>query len=315
MKKNIFLLLVILCAWNAKSQTATIHIHILHAHAKTIKLVNNNYSNAYVMFRKRDFESPLIDNRAGKSFHLVKPIFIAIYYDDDSSKKDFEYNIFLSPGDNLNISAAATQVAFAFTVTGKGSRNNQPLTQQIKDEYNMDLQAFKKDSLPGNVFKAIEVQNDTNHRILKEYICRYHPTKDFIKAYSLFVQYFPVGAYVDCNGSQKFYAGEPYRRNKAKWQAIEDSLLKVNPLNNAELLNLDYADFLSIYLHRVKERLWDESDKNAIAFFQEWYGTDEATGKKILQNDMKMICVRGSLISISMEELQNSYMQPFLKMR
>lgn len=286
MKKNIFLFLIILFAWNAKSQPATIHIHILHAHAKTVEVVNDNYSDAYAMFKERDFNLPLINDNAGKTFHLVKPIFITIYYEDDSSKKELEYNIFLSPGDNLNISAYATQTDFTYAVTGKGSRNNQPLTQQIKN--NIDLMAFWKDSLPYNVFKAIEMRDDTNRRILKEYIHRYHPRKDFVKIYSLIVQYFPVKTYAEFNGEQKFHAGEPYRRNKNKWQLIEDSLIKVNPLNNAELLNTySCVYFLPIYLIRIKERLWDESGTNAKAFFQEWYGTDEATGKKIFENDME----------------------------
>src|SRR5580704_3508205 len=232
MKKNIFLFLIILCVWNAKSQPANIHVHILHAHAKTIELVNNDYSNAYTMFKQRDFDLPLINGKAGKTFHLIKPIFITIYYEDDSSKRELEYNVFLSPGDDLNFFADAGQTGFAYSVTGKGSANNQPLAQQIKNRIDrMDAETFWKDSLPGNIFNAIEMQDDTNHRILREYIYSYHPTKDFVKAYSLLVRYFPLTIYIEFNGEQKFHGGEAYQRNKDKWRVIEDPLIRINPLN------------------------------------------------------------------------------------
>lgn len=286
MKKSIFSLLVILFAWTAKSQPATVHIHILHANAKTIELVNNDYSNAYTMFKQRDFDLPLINGKASKTFHLIKPIFITIYYDDDSSKKEIEYNIFLSPGDDLNFFADAGQTDFAYSISGKGSNNNQPLIQQIKRK--IDVMGFWKDSLPNNVFNAIEIQNDTNRQLLKECIYRYHPTKKFVKAYSFLVQYFPVTMYIEFNGEQKFHAGEAYQRNKDKWRAIQDSLIAINPLNNAELLNVyGYTYFLPLYLVRVKERLWSESNDDPKNFFREWYETNETAGKKIMQEDME----------------------------
>ncbi|HEX4372478.1 MAG TPA: TlpA family protein disulfide reductase [Puia sp.] len=286
MKKNIYFFLTILFALHARSQTASIKIHILHAHAKTIELVNNDYSNAYTMFKQRDFDLPLIKGNASKTFHLVKPIFITVYYDDDSSKKEIEYNIFLSPGDDLNFFADAGQTDFAYSISGKGSNNNQPLIQRIKRK--IDVMGFWKDSLPSNVFNAIEIQNDTNRQLLKEYIYRYHPTKNFVKAYSFLVQYFPVTMYIEFNGEQKFHAGEAYQRNKDRWKTIEDSLIAINSLNKSELLDVyGYTYFLPLYLVRIKERLWDESYESPKLFFQEWYGTDETSGEKVFQNDIE----------------------------
>jgi thiol-disulfide isomerase/thioredoxin len=286
MRKILFLLSVIFIAQNSDSQPATIHFNIKSAKTKTIGILNNDYSNAYVMFKERYVELPLVKGKGIKTFLLMKPVFINVQYDDDSLKKNFNYSIFLSPGDDLNFSADIDAADFTFAVTGKGSSNNQSLIQQIKD--NIDPEAFRKDSLPYNVFKAIERRDSINHQTLREYIQRYHPTEDFVKIYSLLVQYFPVQLFIEFNGEQKYEAGEPYRRNRDRWQAIEDSLIQVNSLNNAEILNVSsLVYFLPGYLLRVKERLWDESNENPKTFFQEWYRTDETAGKKIMEDDME----------------------------
>ncbi|MBS1948179.1 MAG: TlpA family protein disulfide reductase [Bacteroidetes bacterium] len=275
-------------SFDAKSQNATIRVNIKNASTGKVEIINNDYSNAHVMFKERVAELPLVQGKGSEKFNLTRPIFISIDYDNDSLKRSFTYNIFLSPGDNLDFFADADQAGFGFKVTGKGRENNQPLVQQIKD--NIDLQPYynAKDSLPSRAFASILQQDSINRKALNDYLIRYRPSKNFIKYYSLFVQYFPLWAYVSFNGNQKFYAGGPYRRNKNKWQLLEDSLLKANSLNNSELLNIPgYVYFIPIFLTRIKERLWEESNGAPKKFFQEWYGTDEREGRKIFNDDME----------------------------
>ena len=115
----------------------------------------------------------------------------AITYGDDSLKRNFSYSFFLSPGDDLNFFADAKQADFAFKITGNGSKNNQPLVRQIKDEIDLQSHYDAKDSLPNNVFASIQAQDIINHKTLSHYIAVYHPSNNFIMYYSFFVQYFP----------------------------------------------------------------------------------------------------------------------------
>lgn len=286
MKIIIFFVVIILLACDSKSQHAIIRFNIKNANAKKIEVLNNDYSNAYVLFKERSVELPLANGKATKIFKLTKPVFISIAYGDDSLKRDFSYNLFLSPGDDLNFFADAGQADFAFKISGKGSKNNQPLVRQIKDEINLQSHYGAKDSLPNDIFNSIQAQDSINHKTLSHYIEIYHPSNSFIKYYSFFVQYFPLWAYINFKGNQKFYAGDAYHRNKDSWQSIEDSLIKANALGNAELLNVPgYVYFLPLYLVRIKERLWEESNDAPKKFFQEWYGTDEITGRNILNDD------------------------------
>ncbi|MBS1974540.1 MAG: TlpA family protein disulfide reductase, partial [Bacteroidetes bacterium] len=127
-------------SFDAKSQNATIRVNIKNASTGKVEIINNDYSNAHVMFKERVAELPLVQGKGSEKFNLTRPIFISIDYDNDSLKRSFTYNIFLSPGDNLDFFADADQAGFGFKVTGKGRENNQPLVQQIKD--NIDLQPY-----------------------------------------------------------------------------------------------------------------------------------------------------------------------------
>ncbi|PZP48963.1 MAG: TlpA family protein disulfide reductase, partial [Pseudopedobacter saltans] len=263
-------------------QTASIHFEIKNGKAKKVEIFNNDYSDATVMFKDRSFTLPLENGKANKSLSLSKPIFINAYY-EESPQKSFNYSLYLSPGDNLDITFDVN--ASKWIVTGKGSENNQPLIQNFKDDINRDL--FEKDSLPYHVLTEIQRQKDSNEIVLNKYVNQYKPTNAFIKAYSLMNQYFPLYSYIDFKGDHKYKIRDAYSRNENKWQEIEDSLTKAIPVDNKAALNIpNYVYFLPIYLIRIKERLRNEQYKDPNTFFKEWYGTDSIqNGMRIMNDD------------------------------
>jgi thiol-disulfide isomerase/thioredoxin len=256
MKKIPLLLLILLISFVTKAQEATIKFDIKNNLDKDIYILNNDYSNAEVMFGERGFNLPLVNSKATYTFKISKPVFYFAYYKGDSTKETSRYAFFLSPGDNLEFSVDALNPSTTCMVKGKGSENNQPLIQEINNaQFNLD--AHKSDTLPGNVLKALKKKSSTNASALEKYISKYHPTKDFISVHRLTVQYFPVIEYIEFKGNHKYQIRKAFYRNEDKWQAVEDSLTTAHSLSNEQILNIpQYVYSLPVYVTRLKERLW-----------------------------------------------------------
>jgi len=261
--KKLFLTLLIV-PFLTKGQQATIHFDIKNSTAENIKIsFFDDYTNPKVLFEKKNWvDIPLTNGEADWTYQLSQPVYIGVYYQNDSKEKWFDYSFYLSPKDELQFSIDENNLRTSIVVRGKGSQNNQPLIQQIHDDFLQTLYAtYKQDTLPNHVFKAIKNKNELNRKTLKGYIAKYHPTKDFVKKETMYIQYFPIMRYSSFKGNQKFNVREAYYRNKNKWESIADSLIKVNPINNDEALNVSgYSYFLSNFLLRTKERLWDDDE-------------------------------------------------------
>jgi thiol-disulfide isomerase/thioredoxin len=255
MKKLLLILLAFPLLTTA--QEATIHFDIKNCAAKNVWVTKDSYTNPERLFEtESEIEVPLINGKADWSCKLTHPIQAITYYKDSVTGQYYSYVFYLSPGDNLIFSFDSKNSETMYAVKGKGSKNNQPLIQKLVNN-RLNLDAFKKDSLPNQAFKAIQERHALNQKILKDYISKNRPTKDFENIHTLYVQYFPMWTYVRFKGNQKFNIRQPYLRNETKWQAIEDSLTHATPLNNTELLSInEYDYFLSTYLTRIKERIW-----------------------------------------------------------
>ncbi|WP_018627877.1 TlpA family protein disulfide reductase [Niabella aurantiaca] len=269
----------------AFSQKATIAVNIKNAGAKEIGFLNNDYTRASVLFKERYVARPLNNGRATQSFDLARPIFVTLYYEDNTTKKAFRYNFYLSPGDQLLFAADADSPGNAIKVTGRGSENNQPAIREFNTL--IDLTAFKKDSLPDNSFHRILEQNDKNREVLDAYIKKYRPSKAFVNAFKLQTRYFPVWVYIQFKGNQKYNIRNAFARNRKRWQEVEDSLLSKNPISEETLRIPQMAYFLPVYVTRIKEALWEASSADPVPFFKEWYGTNVVAGRKIFMGDME----------------------------
>lgn len=260
MLKNKISILLILFPVLTFSQQATINFNIINTSYNEISITNNDYANPEVMFGNQDFDLKLINGKVSCIFNFSKPVFITAYYRINEKATYSSYTFYLRPFDNLNFTTDLKNPLQSHSITGIGSENNQPQIQHLYD-FPMKLDACKKDSLPYLVYNTIIEQSVKNKILFDNYIKTHNPSKEFIKTQNLLLQYFPLIEYIMFKGSQKFNIYISYIRNEKKWQAIEDSLLSVININNDELLNVpNYLYFISTYITRQKERIWEHPD-------------------------------------------------------
>ncbi|AHF18076.1 hypothetical protein NIASO_19880 [Niabella soli DSM 19437] len=271
---------------HAMGQEAVIVARFGNMNVKQIEVLNNDYSNPEVLFKKRYWSAPLREGEVIQKFSLAKPTFIVLDYEDVTIKKSSRYQFLLTPGDSLLFTVNRQQADYSITVTGRGSENNQPAIQGIYNS--LDLKSYARDSLPERVLQALSKQNDRNKMVTHAYIDKYKPTQAFVKLLQLHNRYFPVWEFIQFKGQQKFSAGEAFRRNQQTWQTEEDALVAANPLNDPQVLDIpDFVYFLPMYVFRKKESLWEESHKNPASFYKDWYHTSEQEGKKLFLSDME----------------------------
>ena len=278
--KNLFIILC-LVPLISHGQQAAIHFDIKNSTGKNIEIsLQENYSNPVVLFGELYINILLTQGKTEWIYKISKPASVKVYYESKDSKKTFEYHFYLSPGDDLQFFADENNLQYSIVVKGKGSENNQAMIQILHDNFLDTLyEIYEKDTLPNRVFRAIKEKDIINRNLLKEYFATFHPTKDFIKNESLYVQYFLLTQYIFFKGNHKFGIRQAFLRNEDKWQDIEDSLIKVNPINNDEVLNIsDYAYFLSQYILRTKERLWQHPE-----LMRQYYETEN--DKKLMTYD------------------------------
>lgn len=257
------------CLQKEKEQEAIINFNIENSNANSIWIIKDRYTNAHRLFEnKGDVSVPLINGKGNWSYPLSEPTFVTASYHDSIADKYYSYVFYVSPGNELNFSFDSKNPEKTYTVKGNGSENNQPSIQKLINN-RLNLKAYTQDSLPDNVFNAIKERSVINQNILNDYISQNHPANEFKDICALYVKYFPMWNYIDFKGDQIFNIREPFLRNESKWQAIEDSLIKATPVSNSKMLGIDeYNYFLSMYLTRIKERLWKHPE-----LLKEYYGT------------------------------------------
>ena len=267
---RIFFWIVVFFPFFTKAQnSAKLHVAIKNPKADQVYIFNSDYTKASVLFGERLVYIPLEDGELTWKDQISNPLFINLIYRDNSTNESFGYTFYVSPGDNLEVSFDAKNPDSTVVVQGKGYRNNQPLLQKIINNRE-SYETYQKDSLPYNVLKAIKLKNAENKQLIKDYNEKYSPDKSLVEVTDLYVEYFPLWTYLRFSGEQKFNAGEAFKRNEGKWQAVEDSLKLKLPMNNTELFAIpDYVYFLPLYLTRIKEYIWSHED-----LLQEYYGTD-----------------------------------------
>ena len=223
--KKLFLFLVFFP--NAlKAQEATIHFDIENSTALNIEVsLFDSYANPEVLFGELYMNVPLANGKSSSRFPISDPVSIKVYYEASDHNKSFEYYFYLSPGDNIRFSIDENNLETSIVVSGIGFENNQPLVQQIHDDFILNLfDSFDNYSLPNRVFKEIEEKKFQYQNILEDYIAKYKPTKEFIRNETFYVQYSPLSQFISFKGRQRILLNKAYNRNEDKWQSIEDSL-------------------------------------------------------------------------------------------
>ena len=257
-----------------------------------ISLANGKATVCYAYMpgqpKHSSFNVKLNDRSTGAcTFKLTRPEFVQLsYFDvDDSTRKYFNYLLYLSPGDNLELKADLNKPGFDLKVSGKGRNNNQPLLSAM--EY-ADLYSFNKDTLPYRVINAVNAAQKNRQSKLNRYIKLYKPSASYIKDWKISLRYYAADLYYNFKESNKLAVWQAYYRNYAQWQKITDSLFRVSKLNNdSALAGFHYTNLVNNFLYFGKGDLADEEYLHPEAFYREWYGTDTVEGKKQFSADRK----------------------------
>ncbi|PHQ29858.1 hypothetical protein CJ305_07770 [Leeuwenhoekiella nanhaiensis] len=256
-----FVWIAVILPFLAQAQTNTqIALNIENATVDQVYFANSDYTKAAVLFGERVKEVALAEGKATWQDQISRPLFINAGYHNSDTKEFFTYAFYVSPGDSLEVSFDAKNPDSTLVVQGKGYRNNQPLLQKVLSDRE-SYEAYQKDSLPYNVLEAITLKNAEHKQILKDYNEKYSPDQSLVEVTDLYAEYFPLWTYLTFSGAQKFYAGEAFKRNESKWQAVADSLTLKLPMNNTALFDIpDYVYFLPLHLIRLKEYVWSHDD-------------------------------------------------------
>jgi len=267
-------ILILLFSINALAKSATVHI--------TIK----NFSGSIDVYNpelrydltKKKVTNLHLDAHQSASYTIVidKPTYFVLYLESD---RFFNYCLFLSPGDELFLTADFTKKNNNITVTGKGSNNNQPGIFALT---NMDTQPFKGDAAPDRVIAAINKQFLLNKSILANYIKVNKPSTAFIKTAMINLQYFAPVTYYEFNHNNNF--GKP-KEQLRKWQKIQDSLFSTIKLSNSDALTAyNYTHLIDNFLMREPEELSMEYRTDRKLFYKQWFHSDSVQGKKLFND-------------------------------
>ncbi|MEJ5993924.1 TlpA disulfide reductase family protein [Pedobacter sp. Du54] len=226
---------------------------------------------------------------AVKLFDLKEPQFFAISCYDSNTKKTLNYNLYISPGDNLILNADFSKSDFGITVTGKGANNNQP---SLKLEKSSEITKLYGDTLPTRIEYEIKRYQPINRANFEAYKKQYLPSENLIRAWELKLKYDAINTFYSFKENNKFGIQLAYNRNIKAWEKAQDSLFTLSDLNNDEAINIgEYLSFISTFLLRKKEALWKESSQNPEKFYAEWYkGGIEGAKSQFLEdntNDLK----------------------------
>lgn len=315
-KRLIAITLCLLAVLPVIAQKLKLNITHTNAKAYTAFLKNPPYkidwiTNKYTI-------DPLTGTRTSQlAYNIDHPQEVIIYFrPDEGNKGGFNFHFFLSPGDDIVFDVDFAKKDNGIVVTGKGSNNNQPMLLQLKEA---EIQKFYKDTVPDRVIAAINAPKAENKKLLNAYIAKYHPTPAFIKYSRYNLAYGDAQEYFSFKENNKFGIRAAYKRNQAKWEHVQDSLLlslkteldkefnRANgislgdkaSLNNAsarsvQILNNDdalvasnYTMFLRDYLLRTKEALWHEAADHPVEFYRKWYNADTTSGKKQFMDDQQ----------------------------
>lgn len=183
---------------------------------------------------------------ASYTININKPTYLILYFQSAG------HRLFLSPGDELFLTADLRKANDNITVTGKGSNNNNPIVLGLAND--MDLQEFKDDPAPNRVITAINKQYLTNKSILANYIKVNKPSAAFIQAQIVNLQYFAPLNYYESSHNNIY--GKP-KEQLRKWQKIQDSLFSAAKLSNDDALTAyNYTRLIDRFVQVKVGELW-----------------------------------------------------------
>lgn len=209
---------------------------------------------------------------ASYTMNIDQPSYLILHF---PSGKILNYSLFLTPGDELFLSADFSKKN-PITITGKGSNNNQP---EIFALNNLDTQPFNGEKNPIRVIAAINKQYLQNKSILANYIKVNKPSAAFIKNAEINLKYFVPEQYYEFSHNHNLFKS---KEELKPWLRIQDSLFSTIKLSNDEaLFAYNYDDLISNFVMREAEAGSLLYKSNPQSFYQQWFHSDPRQGKKI----------------------------------
>ena len=265
-----FAVLILVFSVNAFAKTAKVHLMI-----KNFKGFCSIYDPQlrYDLTQKRFIELKLdAQGSATYSINTDQPTYLVLYF---QSNKVFNYSLYLSPEDELFLTADFSKKDNQVTVTGKGSSNNQP---EIFVLTNMDMQPFNDEKNPDRVIAAINKQYLLNKTILANYIKANKPSAEFIKNAMVNLKYFAPANYYEFSHNHTLFRS---KQELKPWLRIQDSLFTTVNLSNDEALNTyNYNKLVDNFVMREAEANKIAYEANPAEFYHRWFKANPAKGKK-----------------------------------
>lgn len=265
---------ILLFSLNTFAKNATIHVTVKNFSGR---ITIDNPELQYDLTQGNVGEITLdAHHSASYTIAINKPASLILYFFGN----DFlSCSLFLSPGDELFLSADFAKKKNSITVTGKGSNNNQP---EIFALTNMDTQPFKDDVTPHRLIASLNKQFLLNKNILANYIKVNKPSPELIKVATNNLRYFVPRFYYESSHNNLY--GKP-KEQQPKWLKIQDSLFSTSKLSNSDALMSDnYTQLITYFLMRESEALWDEYRNQPILFYKQWFNSDTTHGNKIFNH-------------------------------
>jgi hypothetical protein len=168
-------ILIVIFSINTYAKNATLHI-IIKNYTGSITVYNPGLRYDLTKEKIEDIKLNLHQS-ASYSLNIAEPTQLVLYF---LSNKFFNFSLFLSPGDDLLLTADFKNNKII--VTGKGSNNNQP---EIFALTNIDTKLYKGDTSPNRAIAAMNRQLLVNRHLLSSYIKANNPSSAFVKTPSL----------------------------------------------------------------------------------------------------------------------------------
>ncbi|WEK35510.1 MAG: TlpA disulfide reductase family protein [Candidatus Pseudobacter hemicellulosilyticus] len=265
------------------AQKATLHLTVSGAPSiEEATLTSYNFRDGYLHETDDWFWEitvPLDKGKGSCSLDLEEPVFLFLEVNEGN-----RYELFVSPGDKLQVTITCKGDKEQITVTGKGSNNNQATKWNERPE---GYDAYRSDTLPDNILKDLHQNYLTDSSRLAKYIGTYHPSRAYSAARRLDLLYTPLNQYHEFWGNQKFkFMNKPNKAERSRpWERALDSMLRRYPLNNeAALIARNYVDLVGRFSTRKREALIDSFNTDRAAFLQSWYG-DSVNGEAAYIDD------------------------------
>lgn len=274
-------LLILFFSINALSKSATVHITIKNF-SGSIDIYNPELR--YNLTKKKLTDLHLDEHQsASYTVDIDHPTYLVLYF---LSNKFFNYCLFLTPGDELFLTADFTLKKNNITVTGRGSSNNQP---EIFALTNMDMQPLKGYATPDRVIAAINKQFLINKALLAKYIRVNKPSSAFIKTALVNLAYFVPVTYYEFNHNNNF--GKP-KEQLRRWKKVQDSVFATIKLNNNDALSAyNYTHLIDQFLMREPEELSMQFRDHPVLFYKQWFHSDTVQGRKVFNTAQKGILI------------------------